>query len=75
MIADMFDLDAELRRLESKIESLTVVCERLRGENQVLKSTLDKWMRERAQLSDKTEMAKSRVEAMISRLKSMGHES
>jgi len=75
MIADMFDLDAELRRLESKIESLTVVCERLRGENQVLKSTLDEWMRERAQLSDKTEMAKSRVEAMISRLKSMGHES
>ncbi|HYE34874.1 TIGR02449 family protein [Methylocaldum sp.] len=71
----MFDLDAELRRLESKIESLTVVCERLRGENQVLKSTLDEWMRERAQLSDKTEMAKSRVEAMISRLKSMGHES
>jgi cell division protein ZapB len=74
MIADMFDLDAELRQLENKIDSLTAMCERLRDENQVLKSTLDEWMRERVQLSDKTEMAKSRVEAMISRLKSIGHE-
>ncbi|MDV3243014.1 MULTISPECIES: TIGR02449 family protein [unclassified Methylocaldum] len=74
MIADMFDLDAELVRLENKIDSLAAMCERLRDENQVLKSTLDEWMRERVQLSDKTEMAKSRVEAMISRLKSIGHE-
>jgi len=74
MIADMFDLDAELRQLESKIDSLAAMCERLRDENQALKSTLDEWMRERVQLFDKTEMAKSRVEAMISRLKSIGHE-
>nr|WP_119632846.1 TIGR02449 family protein [Methylocaldum marinum] len=70
----MFDLDAELARLENRIDILVATCERLRGENRVLKSTIEEWMQERVQLSDKTEMAKSRVEAMISRLKSMGHE-
>lgn len=74
MIVDLFDLDAELIRLENKIESLVAAYEKLRDENQVLKFTLDEWMRERVQLSDKSEMAKSRVEAMISRLKSIGYE-
>lgn len=74
MIVDLFDLDAELIRLENKIESLVAAYEQLRNENQVLKFTLDEWMRERVQLSDKSEMAKSRVEAMISRLKSIGYE-
>jgi cell division protein ZapB len=74
MIVDLFDLDAELIRLENKIESLVAAYEQLRNENQVLKFTLDEWMRERVQLSDKSEMAKSRVEATISRLKSIGYE-
>ncbi|CAI8867984.1 TIGR02449 family protein [Methylocaldum szegediense] len=74
MIIDPFDLDAELMRLENRIESLVAAYEQLRDENQVLKSTLDEWMRERVQLSEKSEMAKRRVEAMISRLTSLGYE-
>ena len=74
MIVDPFDLDAELIRLENRIESLVAAYEQLRDENRVLKSTLDEWMRERVQLSNKSEMAKNRVEAMISRLTSLGYE-
>ncbi len=74
MIVDLFGLDAERIRLENKVESLVAAYEQLRDENQVLKFTLDEWMRERVQLSDKSEMAKSRVEAIISRPKSIGYE-
>ena len=68
------DINAELKRLEGKIESLASFCERLREENQSLKTRHEEWARERAQLVEKTAIAKNRVESMISRLKSMGHE-
>ncbi|HUL12605.1 MAG TPA: TIGR02449 family protein [Methylococcaceae bacterium] len=68
------DINAELKRLEEKIDSLTSLCERLRGENQSLKTRYETWANERAQLVEKTAIAKNRVESMISRLKSLGHE-
>ena len=69
-----FDIDAELKRLEEKIDSLASFCKRLREENRSLKTRHQEWERERAQLVEKTAIAKNRVESMISRLKSMGHE-
>ena len=71
---DHIDIDAELMRLEKKIESLTAYCNRLGEENRSLKLRFETWSNERAQLVEKTAIAKNRVEAMISRLKSMGHE-
>lgn len=75
MNTENIDITAELRRLEQKIEALASLCERLREENQLLKNRHEEWARERAQLVEKTAIAKNRVESMISRLKSMGHES
>lgn len=69
------DIDAELRRLEEKVQSLATHCERLRDENQQLKARFDEWSNERALMAEKTAIAKNRVTDMISRLKSMGHES
>lgn len=72
---ETIDIDTQLRRLEEKIGALTELCERLREENKTLKTRYEEWAKERAQLVEKTAIAKNRVEAMISRLKSMGHES
>lgn len=71
---ETINIDGELRRLEDKIEALADCCKRLRDENKELKARYQDWSKERAQLVEKTAIAKNRVEAMISRLKSMGHE-
>ncbi|MGR9107319.1 MAG: TIGR02449 family protein [Gammaproteobacteria bacterium] len=66
------DLDQQLKTLETKIESLTGLCERLKIENESLKIKQNDLVRDRARLLEKTALARSRVEAMITRLKSMG---
>lgn len=68
------DIDSELRRLEDKIDAMAERCSRLREENMELRSHYEEWSKERATLVEKAAIAKNRVEAMISRLKSMGHE-
>ncbi len=65
----------ELIALEKKIESLISLCEQLRKENQALTARSEEWARERAQLIEKTAIAKNRVESMITRLKQLGHPS
>lgn len=75
MNAESNAVDQELRRLEEKIAALAAYCEQLKEENEALKARLEEWAKERAQLLEKTAIAKNRVEAMISRLKSMGHPS
>ncbi len=63
--------DKQLRMLEQKIDELIALCRELNRENQALKSESANWRRERQQLLDKNELARSRVEAMISRLRAM----
>ncbi len=60
--------------LEQKIDALIELCEELQRENEMLKSTQSSWQQERAQLREKNEQARSRVEAMIARLKSLEQE-
>ena len=62
-----FDLDT----LERQVEELIRTCRRLREENTSLRARQDILVAERAELIEKTELARSRVESMISRLKSM----
>jgi cell division protein ZapB len=68
---DIKTAELDLRKLEGRIEDLIETCTNLKEENQVLRQTQEKLMAERAELIEKTEIAKSRVEAMISRLRSM----
>ncbi|HET7650716.1 MAG TPA: TIGR02449 family protein [Gammaproteobacteria bacterium] len=64
-------LDQELRRLEGRIEELVAACRKLRGENGSLRERLESLSSERAGLLAKNEQVRTRVEAMISRLKAL----
>ena len=57
--------------LETKIDELIRLCSQLDRENSVLRSRETQWRTERKQLIEKNELARSKVEAMILRLKAM----
>lgn len=63
--------EISLQHLEQKIDSLISVCQQLHEENAQLKDQQTELIQQRNALLDKNEKAKSRVEAMISRLKLM----
>ena len=63
-----------LQSLEAKMDRLIRACEQLQDENRALKTRADEWQRERVRLVEKNELARSRVEAMITRLKSLESE-
>ncbi|MEM1155949.1 MAG: TIGR02449 family protein [Pseudomonadota bacterium] len=63
--------DSELQVLEQKIDELITLCEELNRENQSLKADSANWQSERQDLMDKNELARTRVEAMINRLRTM----
>lgn len=67
------ELEAELKLLEKSLADLTLTCNQLREENRSLRQRQDALIAERAALLQKTEQARSRVEAMVGRLKSMEH--
>ncbi|MEJ2394645.1 MAG: TIGR02449 family protein [Candidatus Thiodiazotropha sp.] len=61
----------DLRNLEQRVEDLIRACSFLKDENKSLRARQDSLVAERATLIEKTELARTRVEAMITRLKSM----
>lgn len=61
----------DLQALESQLDELIRICQQLRDENGALKSQQSNLLSERAQLIERSELARSRVEAMIARLKAM----
>ena len=63
--------EQELKGLEIRINDLINTCKELKKENQLLKLQQDSYSTERASLIDKNEQARKRVEAIITRLKSM----
>lgn len=60
-----------LLSLEVKIDELLKEFKRLEQEKQLLQAEREAWKTERAKLIKQNELARSRVEAMIERLKSM----
>ncbi|MES9854592.1 MAG: TIGR02449 family protein [Candidatus Thiodiazotropha sp. L084R] len=61
----------DLQALEVRVEELIRACSYLKDENKSLRMRQDNLVAERAALIEKTELARTRVEAMITRLKSM----
>ena len=61
----------DLRSLESQVDELIQTCEQLSDENRALRDQQSTLVAERASLIEKSELARSRVEAMIARLKAM----
>ena len=68
--SDVYTED-DLRQLEQRIDELIDTVGSLKNENLSLRQQKDKLVSERSQLIEKTELARSRVEAMISRLRSL----
>ena len=61
----------DLAALEARIDELISTIQRLSNEKAALRNQQEHLMAERAALIEKTENARSRVEAMIARLKAM----
>lgn len=63
--------EQELKSLESRVEDLIRACAHLKNENRMLRTQQESLNNERAHLIEKTELARSRVEAMINRLRAL----
>lgn len=65
----------DLQLLTAKLEQLLQRIEQLKAQNRQLRQSEQAWREERAHLIEKNEMARVRVEAMISRLKALEQDS
>ncbi|MGM0451481.1 MAG: TIGR02449 family protein [Pseudomonadota bacterium] len=64
---------AELEALAARIERLIERNRQLEADNARLRQAQEDWQQERVQLMQKNDMARHRIEAMISRLRSLEH--
>lgn len=67
----MTDTTAKINRLEAQVNELLELCKRLGDENHELRAQLQHITSERGTLLELKEQARSQVEAMITRLRSM----
>ncbi len=67
------ETSTELKDLEEKLDTLIEKFHSVESENSSLKTKQDALVKEKAKLLEKTTLARVRVEAMITRLKSMEH--
>jgi len=65
------ELNQGLSDIEAKLQEVINLCERLRLENASLQDQQTSLVEERARLIEKNEQARTKVEQMISRLKSL----
>ena len=65
----------DLKELEQKLDQLVGQYYAVKSENHTLKNRQEALLLEKAQLLEKTALARTRVEAMITRLKAMEQDS
>jgi cell division protein ZapB len=65
------DMLTEMREIGGQLDRLLELCQRLSEENRSLRVSQEQLSAERANLMAKNEQARSRVEAMIARLRSL----
>lgn len=68
------ELQTELRCLDEKVDALLRLCYSLQQLNQELTEENEQLIQERDQLLDKTASARSRLELMMARLRSLGQD-
>jgi len=66
--------ELDLKKLETRVDELIKAVGRLQQENKTLRDSQTHLMTERTDLIEKTEMARTKVEAMIKRLKALENE-
>lgn len=65
------DMLTELQEIGGQLDRLLELCQRLTEENRSLRASQEQLSAERANLLAKNEQARSRVEAMIARLRAL----
>ena len=60
-----------IQQLELQVDELLRASRRIREENSLLKTQQSVWLSERAQLVEKTELARTRIDSMVNRLKEL----
>lgn len=66
--------DVGVSELEQTVQDLIRLCNRLHEENSALRAREAELVKERDELLERNEIAKERVESIITRLKDMEHE-
>lgn len=66
-------VDTELRRLEKRIDELVATVHRLKEENRALRQRQEVIAADRTTLLNRNEQVRTRVEAIIGRLRAMEH--
>ncbi len=66
--------ESHFKALEQKIDDLISLCAELNQENVTLKSDADSWQSEKEDLVSRNKLARSKVEAILGRLKTMEQE-
>ncbi len=61
--------------LDQKIAYLVDLCQKLQTENRRLQQQEKSWRMEKAQLMEKNDLARSRIEAMLGRVRALEQES
>lgn len=62
---------SELKHLEERLEEVLDICDKLAEENRSLRDSQEQLNQEKATLVQRNEQVRTRVEAMITRLKSL----
>lgn len=65
------DINEEIEHLEDQLNELASLCQRLQLENRSLREQQVSLVEERSRLVEKNELARTKVEQMIIRLKSL----
>lgn len=63
--------DEGFNTLDQKIDALIELCASMKRENQLLRAKEHSWQSERQQLLENNKLAKSRLESVLTRLKSI----
>ena len=64
---------SELEALSARLDRLIERTQRLEAENARLRQAQEDWQQERVQLMQKNDLARHKIEAMISRLRALEH--
>jgi len=62
---------SQLQQLSEKLDQLITRSRKLEAENEHLRQVQEDWQQERIQLMQKNDLARNKVEAMISRLRAL----
>lgn len=71
MINALLENRVDISTLEKRIDELIALCDEMESKQTSMESDRDTWLQERTRLLEKNEMAKTKIEAMIMRLKSL----